>query len=148
MDDSGQDLAPEPEPSLGFPLRRPLLAVAAAGAAVLLGLFLLWPAPVDGAENGVFAHDCCGDLRLEDGRIQLNGKDKVRYAVGRDSAGPYILPRTYVGALEDRGFEVDGTRPPLKLRLDRLPRPDSIALHEGSRLYIFRRESERRGRRP
>lgn len=51
----------------------------------------------------------------------------MRYGVGRGSRGPYLLPRTYYGGgLDARGFEVYGTRPALKLRLDRLPAPESI----------------------
>jgi hypothetical protein len=143
MDDSGQNAAPEPEPSRGILARRPLLALGAAAAALLLlGVFLFRPAPATGAENGAFAADCCGTLRLEDGRMLLNGRQSVRYAVGRDSAGPYILPATYVGAFEDEGFEVDGTRPTVKLRLDRLPGPTAIILYRGSKKLRFEREPE------
>jgi hypothetical protein len=144
MDHSGLNAAPERKPSRRWLARRPLLALGAAAAALLLlGLFLLRSAPATGAENGAFAADCCGTLRLEDGRMLLNGKQSVRYAVGRDSAGPYILPATYVGAFEDEGFEVDGTRPTVKLRLDRLPGPQAIVLYHGTKPLTFRREAER-----
>jgi hypothetical protein len=143
MDHSGQNAVPEGEPSRRTLARRPLLALGAAAALLLLALFLFRPAPATGAENGAFAADCCGTLRLEDGRMLLNGRQSVRYAVGRDSAGPYILPATYVGAFEDEGFEVDGTRPTVKLRLDRLPGPTAITLYHGTRPLTFKREAER-----
>jgi hypothetical protein len=141
MDDSGHNVSPDPEPSRGTLARRPLLALAATAVALLLlGFFLLRPAPATGAENGAYAGDCCGTLRLEDGRMLLNGRQSVRYSVGRDSAGPYILPATYVGAFEDEGFEVDGTRPTVKLRLDRLPGPTAITLYRGTHPLVFERE--------
>jgi hypothetical protein len=123
--------------------RSPRLVGAGAVTAVLLlfGFLLLRPAPAGGAENGAFTADCCGTLRLEDGRMLLNGKQSVRYTVGRDGQGPYVLPVTYVGAFEDLGFEVDGTRPTVKLRLDRLPAPGGITLYHGTKPMVFRREA-------
>jgi hypothetical protein len=117
--------------------------VGTAGAACLL-FFLYRPGLRVGPENGAFANDCCGTLELRDGGMRLNDKQTVRYAVGQDVRGPYILPRTYVGALEDRGFEVDGTRSTTRLRLDRVPRPNSIVLYEGLKPYVFKREPTRR----
>jgi hypothetical protein len=65
----------------------------------------------------------------------------VRYDVGRDEQGPYLLPRTYyVGGLDARGFEVDGTRPAQKLRLDRLPGPRTIRLPADGGDFLMRRE--------
>ncbi|HEX8573659.1 MAG TPA: hypothetical protein VF759_13015 [Allosphingosinicella sp.] len=91
-------------------------ALLAAGAAIVAavggGVLLLRPAPASGLENGRFEADCCGTIELRDGEMLLNGRQTVRYDVGRDSQGPYLLPRTYyVGGLDARGFEVDGTRP-------------------------------------
>jgi hypothetical protein len=144
MGDRGRNVWPEREPSRGTLSRPWLVVLGAAGAALLLlGVFLLRPAPATGAENGAFAADCCGTLRLEDGRMLLNGRQSVRYAVGRDSTGPYILPATYVGAFEDEGFEVDGTRPTVKLRLDRLPAPTAIILYHGTKPLAFKREAGR-----
>jgi hypothetical protein len=119
-------------------MARWMLAGAGAVAGLLLLLFLWAPAAASG-EEGVFANDCCGTLELKQGRLVLNGKPSVAYDLGRDSAGPYVRPRTYVGAFEDRGFEIDGTRPSLRLRLDRLPAPQHILLFEGSRRYLFKR---------
>ena len=123
-----------------------LVAALAAVAAVAVGwgFFLLGPAPASGIENGRFEADCCGTLELRGGEMLLNGRQAVRYAVGRDSAGPYLLPRTYyVGGLDDRGFEVDGTRPPLKLRLDRLPRPERIVLPADGPDFLMKRKRPR-----
>ncbi|MBV8685790.1 MAG: hypothetical protein JOZ90_08980 [Alphaproteobacteria bacterium] len=125
-----------------------LAALAAAILAGLLALVLGRRAESLHAADGAFANDCCGDIRLDGGRMILNDKQSVHYSIGRDAKGPYILPRTYVGAFEDRGFEVDGTRPALKLRLDRLPAPGTILLFEGLRPYVFAREAAPRRHRP
>jgi hypothetical protein len=109
---------------------------AAAGAAFLL---LRGPPPSSG-EEGTFENDCCGTVTLAQGRLSVNGSQPVRYDVGRDAHGPYLLPRTYVGALEDEGFEVDGTQPARKLRLDHLPGPQAIQLPMGKREFVFRRK--------
>jgi len=112
---------------------------ALAAAAVAAFLLLRGPPPSSG-EEGTFKNDCCGTVTLAQGRLSLNGGQTVRYDVGRDASGPYLLPRTYVGALEDQGFEVDGTQPARKLRLDRLPGPQAIELPMGLRTFVFRRQ--------
>jgi hypothetical protein len=114
-----------------------LAAVAAAAAAAFL---LMRGPPQSSGEDGIFENDCCGAVTLAQGRLSVNGSQTVRYDVGRDAQGPYLLPRTYVGALEDIGFEVDGTQPARKLRLDRLPGPQSIQLPMGTRTFVFRKK--------
>jgi hypothetical protein len=111
-----------------------LVAVAAAAFLLMRG-----PPPSFG-EDGIFENDCCGAVTVAEGRLSVNGSQTVRYDVGRDAQGPYLLPRTYVGALEDIGFEVDGTQPARKLRLDRLPGPQSIQLPMGTRSFLFRKK--------
>ena len=118
---------------------------AVAGLALLAALALLLgtrPEPPARGEDGVFAHDCCGTIKLEKGRIVV-GEQSIRYALDRDGQGPFILPATYVGPYEDRGFEVDGSRPPLKLRPDALPRPDSIDMEAYGKVFRFERERAR-----
>lgn len=123
---------------------RAILVAAVAAAAVGGGFVLLRPAPASGLENGRFEADCCGTLELRDGEMLLNGRHTVRYDVGRDSEGPYLLPRTYyVGGLDARGFEVDGTRPVLKLRLDRLPGPQTILLPADGPDFLMKRKQRR-----
>lgn len=114
---------------------------AVATGAVLLAAFLLrhQPVAVAGKENGVFNNDCCGTLELRDGNMILNDKPSVRYTVGRDARGPYILPAAYVGGFEQIGFAVDGTRQTARLRMDRLPHPTRITLYGGSKRYVFER---------
>jgi hypothetical protein len=114
-------------------------AAALAVAALLAGL-LLARRGTDGAENGIFANDCCGTVRLESGTLALNEAQNVHYTIGRDAAGAYLLPAYYVGVVEDQGLEVDGTRPPLKLRLDRMPHPQRIVLTTGRISYVFSRK--------
>lgn len=119
---------------------------AAGTAAVILATWAVLHRPIlpAGQENGVFANDCCGTLELRDGAMILNDKQATRYKVGRDAQGPYVLPRAYVGGYEQIGFEIDGSRPVARLRLDRLPHPTRIQLYGGSKAYIFKRTEPRR----
>jgi hypothetical protein len=98
--------------------------MGAAGivAIVLLTALLLVrkPSPPSGLENGDFANDCCGSLTLREGQIILNGKSATSYTIGHDADGFYILPRNYVGGFDEIGFEIDGSRPAVGLRLDRI----------------------------
>ncbi len=113
-------------------------ALAAAAAAAFL--LMPGPTPPSAGEEGNFENDCCGTVTLAKGRLSVNGSHSVRYELGRDAAGPYLLPRTYVGAYEDVGFEVDGTQTAQKLRLDRLPAPQAIQLPMGTRAFVFRKK--------
>jgi len=124
--------------------RRIIMGMAVAGAVALLCFFILLHEPaVKAGEDGTFANDCCGTIKLTDGKMLLNDQQTVRYAVKRDAAGPYILPYTYVGVVPYEGFDVDGTRSILKLRFDRLPAPTSIELYDGSKPYRFKRRASR-----
>jgi hypothetical protein len=96
--------------------------------------------PPSSGEEGTFQNDCCGTVTLAQGRLSVNGSQSVRYDVGRDAHGPYILPRTYVGAYEDVGFEIDGSQRARKLRLDHLPRPQEIQLPMGTRAFLFKKK--------
>ncbi|MEA3035080.1 MAG: hypothetical protein QOH04_839 [Sphingomonadales bacterium] len=126
-------------------MRRVAFLAGAAALAALggTGLLLLRGPPPSQGEEGLFENDCCGTVTLAKGRIALNGGQSIRYDLARDARGPYLLPRTYVGALEDQGFEVDGTQPAQKLRLDRLPAPQAIQLPMGARAFLFRRKGMR-----
>jgi hypothetical protein len=122
--------------------RRAMLVVACAALAAGVAFLLLRPAAPTGLENGRFEGDCCGTMELRDGEMLLNGRERVGYSVGRDAQGPYLLPRTYyVGGLDARGFEVDGSRPALKLRLDRLPRPRTILLPADGPDFLLKRSA-------
>ena len=117
-----------------------IAGAAAAGIAPLLLLACSDPPAIKSGENGTFANDCCGTIRLADGKMVLNDQQTVRYTVSKDADGPYVLPATFVGVVRYQGFDVDGTRSTLKLRLDRLPRPTTILLYEGSEPYVFKRQ--------
>ena len=125
----------------------PAIGVATA---VLVALFLLRdPGLSADAANGSYVHDCCGTMTLQDGVMSFGeSRKKVSYSVGRDKAGPYILPVTYVGPWEERGFEIDGSRRPVRLRLDRLPGPNTIALGDGRKSYLLTRKRFNLPRRP
>jgi hypothetical protein len=120
-----------------------LAAAMAIVAAIAIAVFLMRGTPaVARPEDGLFANDCCGEVALDKGRIVLGGQ-RIGYEIGRDGQGPFILPSRYVGPYEDRGFEVDGTRPALKLRPDTLPRPESIAMEAYGKIFVFRRARPR-----
>ena len=116
----------------------------AAGAAALVIAVLTgiaaqrWTAAPE-ITGGTFANDCCGTLTLEGGRMILGEHQSVEFAVREDEAGMYLLPEAYVGAWEDRGFEIDGTRKPVKLRLDRLPEPSRIDIPAATGVRTFER---------
>jgi hypothetical protein len=121
--------------------RREVLVASAALALVAGGgaFLLLRPSPT-GVENGRYEADCCGTLELRDGEMVLNDRARVSFDVGRDGTGPYLMPHPYyVGGLDAEGFEVDGTRPALKLRLDRLPRPETIRLPAAGPDFVMKR---------
>jgi hypothetical protein len=119
------------------------LASAVAAAPLV---FLLSPSSGIAADSadGRFENDCCGTIELSDGRMVLGEKKSVGYVIERDQAGPYVLPATFVGTWEDVGFEIDGSRPVVKLRLDRLPDPTAIQLPNARGSYTFKRQT--RGR--
>lgn len=110
------------------------LLLAAAGYRLFL-----YDAYVPAGEAGVFRNMCCGTVALSNGDLLLNDRKAVRYVVGRDERGPYILPRFYVGAFPYRRFEIDGSARAVKLRLDRLPAPTRITLYQGEAAYDFAR---------
>lgn len=96
------------------------LAVAIAVAAII------FQAPSSGLSlelaNGNYSSDCCGTIELRDGQMTANGANWVRYTIERDDRGPYLLPGRFVGT-QGGGIVLDGGRPVVKLRLDRLPSP-------------------------
>ena len=118
-------------------------ALVATAFALLLLALLRGPALGADAANGSSANDCCGTIQIDDGELIFSPTHRVRYSLGRDEAGPYLLPATYVGPWEERGIESDGGRPPLKLRLDRLSRPNRITITDGRRRWVFKRKSFR-----
>ncbi|WP_162875536.1 hypothetical protein [Sphingomonas crusticola] len=116
--------------------------IGAAGvvAVVLTALIVLMkPSAPRGWENGSFLNDCCGGLTLHDGEMALNGKPATRYTIGRDAGGFYVLPRFYVGGMDNLGFEIDGSRPAAKLRLDRLPDPQEVQVPGARETFLFER---------
>jgi hypothetical protein len=120
---------------------RIIAGMVGAGVVALLFLMVFLNKPVVKAgENGTFANDCCGTIKLSDGKMLLNDQQTVRYTVAKDAKGPYIQPYTYVGVVLYEGFDVDGTRSRIKLRLDRLPSPTRIVLYEGLTPYVFTRQ--------
>ena len=75
--------------------------------------------------NGNFSNDCCGTIELRDGHMTANGARWISYRIEVDEQGPYLLPGRFVGT-QDRGIVLDGGRPVVKLRLDRLPGPTRL----------------------
>lgn len=120
-----------------------ILSSGVSLALLLVALLFLRAPTVGVGENGLFGNDCCGTVELVNGEMLLNDKQITRYVVAEDADGPYILPRTSVGVVSDRGLDVDGTRSVMKLRIDKLPRPSSITLYEGPTSYVFVRKTPR-----
>lgn len=118
-------------------------AMALIAAAGLGWFFYPRDLPADSAD-GVYLHDCCGEVVLRNGRMILNEKKYVDYVVGRDESGPYVLPNTFVGTWEHIGLEADGGREPAKLRVDRIPKPTRIDLPAPGGLYRFERKVARK----
>lgn len=114
-------------------------SLLAMGSLVIgLGTIFVQGAGLDAnSADGSYANDCCGTIVLRDGRMVLEERTSVDYQLGTDQAGPYLLPKTYVGTWEERGFEIDGSRAPMKLRLDALPKPTRIEVPavKGSRRF-------------
>lgn len=118
-----------PRPLSFVSRHRWMISGATVVALTAAGFILLtreWAPPSDLA-NGIYSNDCCGTVELRDGNLIANGVELVSYTVQQDDLGPYLLTRTFVGT-EDRGIVLDGGRPVLKLRLDRLPNPTRVSL--------------------
>ena len=66
-------------------MRRWIIAgmVAAAGIVALLLVFIFNEPVVKAGENGAFANDCCGTIKLSDGKMLLNDAGYVRNASAR-----------------------------------------------------------------
>lgn len=90
------------------------------------------------AANGTYSNKCCGDLILRDGKM-IMGEKAVSYVVEQDGGRSFILPKTYVGTWEERGFQIDGGRLPERLRIDRFPYPTAIKLNDLRSFFVFRR---------
>lgn len=97
--------------------------------------------PLDAAD-GEYTTDCCGSIELRDGELYASRTHLAGYVIMQDERGPYILPDTFVGTLND-GIEVDGSRPPRQLRLDTLPRPTRIEFPDSTGSSSFRRKVAR-----
>ena len=119
-------------------------AFAVASVVIGLSLFLLRePGLAADAADGSYVNDCCGTLVLREGRMVLGEVKSVAYELGEDADGPYALPERYVGTWEERGFEIDGSRAPVKLRLDAVPRPSQIIVPAATGWHSFDRKAPR-----
>ena len=122
------------------------IALAVALAVVPSGL--IWranrvPHLAYDAADGEYSSYCCGNIELRAGDLYANSARLTGYVVRRDERGPYLLPDTFVGTL-NRGVEADGSRPPRRLRLDTLPRPNRIEFPDADGPSSFRRRVARR----
>ena len=95
-----------------------------------------------GIANGTYSNPCCGTLTLTNGTMSI-ANQRISYVLEEDKAGPYVLPKVYVGASNDR-LVVNSKGYALKLRLDRQVDPHHIELiddHPGGASYSFAREN-------
>lgn len=95
-----------------------------------------------GIANGSYSNRCCGTLVVADGVMTL-ANQRVSYVIEQDKVGPYLLPKTYVGAA-NHGFVFRSASYPLKLRIDNSVHPQQIELSDdgsGGKAYVFASQS-------
>ena len=104
------------------------------GVTVLIAILCAWayvtlvgePRLQVGIANGAYTNGCCGTVVLDNG-IMTIANQRVGYVVEQDKAGPYVLPKTYIGA-SVTGFVVRSRGHALKLRLDDPNHPHQVEL--------------------
>lgn len=90
--------------------------------------------------NGRYSNNCCGTIVLHDG-VMIVANQRVDYIIERDKAGPYVLPKAYVG-MSAHALVVRSDAHPLKLRLDDPGHPLQLELNDdvtGGGRYQFSR---------
>ena len=102
-----------------------IVLIAVCGAWVDIALEGEPRLPVDLA-NGSYINQCCDMLNLSNGQMTIKNQH-ISYVIERDKAGPYVLPKMYVGASE-AGFVIRPNADAMKLRLDNGPNPHRIEL--------------------
>lgn len=116
------------------------------GGSVLIAIFCGWayialtdaPRLQFRVANGVYSNRCCGSIVLNNGMMTV-ANQRIGYVIEQDKIGPYLLPKTYVGAAKT-GFVVRSDRYALKLRLDDPARPRQVELLDdgpGGTAYPF-----------
>ena len=78
-----------------------------------------------GMANGVYANDCCGTVRIQDGTMFFKSGD-VSYVIARDKGGAYLMPSRYVGVKPPNGMQIERQKYPSKLRLDDEVHPQEV----------------------
>jgi len=79
-----------------------------------------------GVANGAYSNRCCGSVVLNNG-VMTVANQHISYVIEQDKAGPYVLPKGYVGASQ-KGFVVKPDAFALKLRLDDRSHPRKLEL--------------------
>ena len=105
-----------------------------AGSIVVVSVLCAWavialtdePRLPIGIANGSYSNDCCGSIVLKDG-VMAVANQRISYIIERDKGGPYVLPKTYVGASNKR-FVIKSDADALKLRLDDPVNPHQVEL--------------------
>lgn len=106
----------------------------AVGIILVLVVFCAWayialtgePQLQIGIANGRYSNRCCGTVALTNGVMTVENQH-VGYVIEQDKAGPYVLPKAYVGA-SDHGFVIRSDGHALKLRLDDPAHPHQVEL--------------------
>jgi hypothetical protein len=121
---------------------RTLVPVAIILAVLAGWLYILFvPAaqlPIDTA-NGSYANHCCGVITLRNGTMFVRGQ-VVSYVIDRDKTGPSVNPSVYVGVLNGRIIEVNRSKFPSLLRLDKSAKPETIEVMSDGPTYTFVRQ--------
>ncbi|MCP3734536.1 hypothetical protein M9979_06565 [Sphingomonas sp. RP10(2022)] len=126
----------------------PVNASKTVGIIVVAAVFCAWtyitltgePRLQTSIANGSYSNDCCGTIILKNGTMTV-ANQRVSYVVEQDKEGPYVLPKSYVGA-SGQEFVTRSDAHALKLRLDDPTRPRKVQLLDdtaGGRAYVFSR---------
>ena len=94
--------------------------------------------------DGTYANPCCGSLVLDNGTMTI-ANQRISYVIEQDKAGPYILPKTYVGA-SATGFIFKPRAYALKLSLDDPAHPRRVELLDdgpSGEAFSFVRKNDR-----
>ena len=106
-------------------MRWSLAIPVAASLAMLYVMVAPTPSLPISMANGVYANDCCGTVRLQDGAMSFRG-GSVSYVIERDKGGAYLMPTKYVGVEPPYGLQIERQKYPLKLRLDDEAHPENV----------------------
>ena len=97
------------------------------------------PQPDPTSIPGTFANDCCPNIVLANGQITVSGGGSTAFTAGQDNISPYLIPSARVEIQDGSNVKLDPQQISLKIRLDRLHRPERIEI-PGELIHTFIRQ--------